>query len=81
MRAVHRASEAGASRYRLVDQAADSHQRVVIAGKRGSAVLVSEEDGQAIQEPRLLLALPGMGKSVGDAMAGPLSRTAKEMNG
>lgn len=74
------ASEARANLYRLIDQAAESHQPIVIAGKRSSAVLVSEEDWQAIQETMFLLSIPGMRKSIRDAMAEPLEKSAKELN-
>lgn len=74
------ASEARANLYRLIDQAAESHQPVVIAGKRSSAVLVSAEDWQAIQETMFLLSIPGMRKSIRDAMAEPLRKSAKELN-
>ena len=73
------ASEARANLYRLIDQAAESHQPIVIAGKRSSAVLVSEEDWQAMQETMYLLSIPGMRKSIRDAMAEPLPKSAKEL--
>ena len=73
------ASEARANLYRLIDQAAESHQPIVIAGKRSSAVLVSEEDWQAIQETMFLVSIPGMRKSIRDAMAEPFSKSAKEL--
>lgn len=44
------ASEARTRLYRLIDEAAESHQPLLITGKRNKAVLVSEEDWQAIQE-------------------------------
>ena len=78
--AVLTASEARANLYRLIDQAAESHQPIVIAGKRSSAVLVSEEDWQAIQETMFLLSIPGMRRSIRDAMAEPLEKSAKELN-
>ena len=77
--AVLTASDARANLYRLIDQAAESHQPIVIAGKRSSAVLVSEEDWQAIQETMFLISIPGMRKSIRDAMAEPLSQSAKEL--
>ena len=49
------ASEARAGLYRLIDQTAESHQPILISGKRSSAVLVSAEDWQAIQETLYLL--------------------------
>jgi antitoxin YefM len=78
--AVLTASKARANLYRLIDQTAESHQPIIIAGKRSSAVLVSEEDWQAIQETMFLLSIPGMRKSIRDAMAEPLSKSAKELN-
>ena len=72
-------SEARANLYRLIDQAADSHEPILIAGKRSSAVLVSEEDWKAIQETMHLLSVPGMRKSIREAMTEPLSTSAKEL--
>jgi antitoxin YefM len=72
------ASEARANLYRLIDQAAESHEPIVIAGKRASAVLVSTEDWQALQETMHLLSIPGMRKSIRDAMAEPLAKSSKE---
>ena len=77
--AILTASEARANLYRLIDQAAESHQPILIAGKRSSAVLVSEEDWRAIQETMFLVSIPGMRKSIRDAMAEPLSKSAKEL--
>ena len=73
------ASQARANLYRLIDQAADSHEPILIAGKRSSAVLVSEEDWKAIQETMYLLSVPGMRKSIREAMAEPLAASAKEL--
>jgi antitoxin YefM len=74
------ATEARANLYRLIDQASDSHQPIVIAGKRSSAVLVSAEDWQAIQETMTLVAIPGMRKSIRDGMAEPLSKSARKLS-
>ena len=74
------ASEARANLYRLIDQAAESHEPIVIAGKRSSAVLISGEDWQAIQETMHLLSIPGMRESIREGMAEPLSKSAKELN-
>ena len=67
------ASEARANLCRLIDQVAESHEPIFIAGKRHSAVLLSAEDWKAIQETMYLLSVPGMRKSIHDAMAEPLS--------
>lgn len=73
------ASEARANLYRLIDQAAESHQPIHIAGKRTSAVLLSTEDWQAIQETLYLLSIPGMRASIKKGMAEPLGKSAKEL--
>ncbi len=71
------ASEARANLYRLMDQTAESHQPITIAGKRHDAVLVSAEDWQAIQETLYLLSVPGMRESIKKGMAEPLGKSAK----
>lgn len=78
--AVLTASQARANLYRLIDQAAESHEPILIAGKRKSAVLVAEEDWKAIQETLFLLSIPGMGESIRAAMAEPLAESAEELD-
>lgn len=74
------ASEARASLYRLIDQAAESHQPIMITGKRSNAVLLSAEDWQAIQETIYLLSVPGMRESIKEGMAQPLGECAKDLD-
>ncbi|MBU2856213.1 type II toxin-antitoxin system Phd/YefM family antitoxin [Acidithiobacillus ferrooxidans] len=73
------ASEARANLYRLIDQAAESHQPIYIAGKRTSAVLLSTEDWEAIQETLYLLSVPGMRESIKEGMAEPLGKSNKDL--
>jgi len=70
-----RAARAGLER--LIDQVTGSHGPVTITGKRFSAVLVSVEDWNAIQETLFLLSVPGMRESIKDAMAEPLSKKSQ----
>ena len=63
----------------IVDQASESHQPIVIAGKKASAVLVSAEDWAAIQETMHLVSIPGMRESIRKAMAEPLAKSAREI--
>jgi prevent-host-death family protein len=74
------ASEARANLYRLMDQTAESHQPITIAGKRHDAVLLSAEDWNAIQETLHLLAVPGMRESIKAGMAEPIDQCAKELD-
>lgn len=68
------ASEARANLYRLIDEAATTHQPLLISGKRNKAVLISEEDWEAIQETLYLLSIPGMRESIRDGMATPVDQ-------
>ena len=62
------ASQARASLYRLIDEAAINHEPVVITGKRNNAVLVSADDWAAIQETMYLLSVPGMRESIQEGL-------------
>ncbi|MCY7318430.1 MAG: type II toxin-antitoxin system Phd/YefM family antitoxin [Ramlibacter sp.] len=62
-----------------MDEAAESHQPIHIAGKRSSAVLLSSEDWQAIQETLHLASIPGVVESIKKDMAEPLARSAKKL--
>ncbi|TAN25811.1 MAG: type II toxin-antitoxin system Phd/YefM family antitoxin [Castellaniella sp.] len=80
MSATLTATEARANLYRLIDQTAESHQAIRIAGKRTSAVLISEADWDAIQETLYLTSVPGMRESIKEGMAEPLDKSAKELD-
>lgn len=73
------ASEARANLYRLIDEAASSHQPLLISGKRNKAVLVSEEDWEAIQETLFLLSVPGMRESIREGMETPIDECDEEV--
>ena len=74
------ASEARANLYRLMDQAAESHQPIVISGKRSNSVLIAEEDWDAIQETLFLLSVQGMRESIKAGMSEPIDSCAKELD-
>lgn len=74
------ASEARANLYRLMDQTAESHQPIVIAGKRSNAVLLSAEDWEAIQETLFLLSIPGMRESIKAGMDEPIEAASKGLD-
>jgi antitoxin YefM len=63
------ATKARKDLYRLVDHVRDTHEPVEIAGKRGNAVLVGEDDWRAIQETLFLVSIPGMRESILEGMA------------
>ena len=75
-----KASEARANFYRLIDEAAESHEPITISGKRSSVVLISSEDWSAIQETLYLLSVPGMRESIKEGMNESLKESATELD-
>jgi prevent-host-death family protein len=64
------ANEAREKLDRLLEETTAAHQPVLIRGPRANAVLVGEEDWNAIQETLYLLSVPGMRDSIGNAGGG-----------
>ena len=73
------ANETRANRYRLIDEAAESHVPSRITGKRNNAVLVSEEDWASVQETMYLLSVPGMRESIIEGMQSPVEECETEL--
>ena len=72
-------TEARANLYKLIDDASVSHEPVVITGKRGNAVLLAEDDWNAINETLYLLSVPGMRESLIESMQETLDATSTEL--
>jgi antitoxin YefM len=73
------ASEARADFYKLIDKTHDNHEPAFIKGKRHNAVLVAEEDWQALQETLYLLSISGMRESIRQGLDEPLEKTDTEL--
>ncbi|MEA3404449.1 MAG: type II toxin-antitoxin system Phd/YefM family antitoxin [Pseudomonadota bacterium] len=67
-------TEARSNLYGLIAQVNDSHQPITITGKRGNAVLISEDDWSAINETLSLLNIQGMRESIVDGMKTPIEK-------
>ena len=65
-------TEARARLYQLIDDTTANHEPVIITGKRGNAVLLAEEDWNAMNETLHLLSVPGMRESIVEGMQEPL---------
>jgi len=72
------ATEARKRLYALIDEVGQSHEPVQITGKRGNAVLLSEDDWRAIQETLHLVSIPGMRESILEGMATEVSELSSE---
>ncbi len=74
------ATEARSNLYRLIDETAESHQPILITGKRNTAVLISQEDWSAIQETLYLLSVPGMRESIREGMDVPVDECDQDLD-
>lgn len=74
------ASTARTNLYRLIDEAATSHEPVTITGKRNNAVLVSADDWAAIQETLFLLSVPNMRESIREGLNTPVSELSNQID-
>jgi prevent-host-death family protein len=63
------ATEARSKLYKLIDETLSTHQPITITGKRGNAVLLSEDDWRSVEETLFLLSVPGMRESIREGMA------------
>lgn len=66
--------------YKLLDDAANTHEPIQITGKRSNGVLVSEGDWRAIQETLFLISIPGMRESIRTGMNTPIAQCDKELS-
>jgi antitoxin YefM len=74
------ATEARSRLYSLIDETAETHEPIIITGKRGNAVLLSENDWNAIRETLHLLSVPGMRESIKEGLAEPAEGCSKELD-
>ena len=72
-------TEARANLYKLIDDTTVNHEPVVITGKRGNAVLLAEDDWNAINETLYLLSVPGMRESILEGMQEKIDDCAAEL--
>ena len=61
-------TEARSRLHNLIDEVTQTHRPIMITGKRGNAVLLAEEDWNAINETLYLVSIPGMRESILEGM-------------
>lgn len=66
--------------YSLIDEITRSSVPVVITGKRGNAVMISEADWNAINETLYLSSVKGMAESIKKGMKTPISKCSKKLD-
>ena len=74
------ATEARSKRYALIDETQETHKPILITGKRGNAVLLAEEDWNAISETLYLVSMPGLRESIREGLVTDLSDTDQTLD-
>ena len=74
------ATSARSDLYRIIDAAVENREPIQITGKRGNAVLLSEEDWRAVQETLYLVGIPGMRDSILKGMKEPVSQCSDSVD-
>ncbi|HBK70156.1 MAG TPA: type II toxin-antitoxin system prevent-host-death family antitoxin [Flavobacteriaceae bacterium] len=72
-------TEARSNLYGLIAQVNESHEPVTITGKKGNAILISEDDWSAINETLMLLNIKGMRESIIDGMQTPIDECSQDL--
>ncbi|MDP3663268.1 MAG: type II toxin-antitoxin system Phd/YefM family antitoxin [Nitrosomonas sp.] len=72
-------TEARAKLYSLIDETVSSH-KPIIKGKRSNAVLLSEEDWNAINETLYLVSMPGMRESIREGLQTDVDACSKDLD-
>ena len=79
MTKVMTVSQARTNIYKIMDETAQTHQPIMITGKRNNVVMLSEEDWNAIEETLYLNSIPGMASSIKEAMDSPNSEFSENI--
>ncbi|MCD4758456.1 MAG: type II toxin-antitoxin system Phd/YefM family antitoxin [Arcobacteraceae bacterium] len=68
MTKVMSVSQVRADIYNVMDETAQTHEPVLITGKRNNVVMLSQEDWNAVQETLYLNSIPNMISSIQESM-------------
>ncbi|MGP1523772.1 MAG: type II toxin-antitoxin system Phd/YefM family antitoxin [Treponema sp.] len=70
---------AGANLNKFIAQTQEIHKPIIISGTKNRAVLISEEDWNAVQETLYLCSIPGMRESLIEASREPLKDSVEDI--
>lgn len=79
MTKVMTVSQARTNIYKIMDETSQTHQPIMITGKRNNVVMISEEDWNAIEETLYLNSVTGMADSIKEAMDAPDSEFSEDI--
>ena len=64
--------------FKVMDEALSSHEPVVVTGKNGNVVILSEEDWRSIQETIYLSSIPGMKEKITKGLNIPINECVED---
>ena len=79
MTKVMSVSQVRADIYNVMDETAQSHEPVLITGKRNNVVMLSQEDWNAIEETLYLNSIPNMASSIQESLSTPDSEFSEDI--
>ena len=79
MAKVMSVSQVRADIYNVMDETAQSHEPVLITGKRNNVVMLSQEDWNAIEETLYLNSIPNMASSIQESLSTPDSEFSEDI--
>ena len=80
MTKVMTVSQVRADIYNIIDETALTHEPILITGKRTNAVMLSQEDWNAIQETLYLTSIPNMRESIIKGVSTSLGDCGQELD-
>ena len=77
---IYTASKARKNLYKLVDHAGESHEPIVITGKRHNVVMLSEDDYNSIVETLHITSVKGLKEKILKASKEPTSKLKSKIS-
>jgi len=77
---IYNMSEARAKLFSLADQVQESHEPIILKGKRNNVVILAQEDYDSLQETLYLHSIPGLVQSILDASKEPLEECSDKLD-
>ncbi len=75
---IFNATTARKNFFKLLESAVTTHEPIVITGKTGNVVVMSEEDYKSIQETLYLTSIPGMREKIIKGLETPIDELVED---
>jgi prevent-host-death family protein len=72
-------SQARANIFKIIDETNESHNPIIITGKKNDAVILGLDDWNSIQETLYLTSIPNMRESIIDGINTPVKDCTTEL--